>query len=125
MGRYYTGDIEGKFWFASQPTSDLLEFGEDRNDSNLNVVVYYDNLKEIEDKINLLKKSFKKRFKITYKIFLKKMDQKGYQSSSKDKETQTKKWDKMCREASKLELGLKILKALKEKKDDLYIEGEL
>lgn len=27
MGRYYTGDIEGKFWFAVQPSDDASFFG--------------------------------------------------------------------------------------------------
>jgi hypothetical protein len=27
MGRYYTGDIEGKFWFAVQSSSDAIHFG--------------------------------------------------------------------------------------------------
>jgi hypothetical protein len=27
MGRYYTGDIEGKFWFGVQSSGDLLFFG--------------------------------------------------------------------------------------------------
>jgi hypothetical protein len=27
MGRYYTGDIEGKFWFAVQPSNDPAFFG--------------------------------------------------------------------------------------------------
>ncbi len=33
MGRYYTGDIEGKFWFAVQSSNDAEHFGaEERND---------------------------------------------------------------------------------------------
>jgi hypothetical protein len=27
MGRYYTGDIEGKFWFAIQSSDDASFFG--------------------------------------------------------------------------------------------------
>lgn len=27
MGRYYSGDIEGKFWFAVQPSDDGEQFG--------------------------------------------------------------------------------------------------
>lgn len=27
MGRYYTGDIEGKFWFAIQDSNDAINFG--------------------------------------------------------------------------------------------------
>ena len=27
MGRYVNGDIEHKFWFAVQPSSDIMDFG--------------------------------------------------------------------------------------------------
>ena len=27
MGRYYSGDIDGKFWFAVQPSDDANYFG--------------------------------------------------------------------------------------------------
>ena len=27
MGRYYSGDIEGKFWFGIQPSNDAEQFG--------------------------------------------------------------------------------------------------
>lgn len=27
MGRYYNGDIKGKFWLATQPSSDAEQFG--------------------------------------------------------------------------------------------------
>ena len=118
MGRYYTGDIEGKFWFGVQPTGDLLEFGSDRSESSLNVVVYYEEFKFHKKKLENLKINFKKNFKITYKDFIRKMNKKG------SSETNTPEWKKMCREASLIELGDKIIKALKDKKDDLYIEGE-
>jgi hypothetical protein len=39
MGRYYYGDIEGKFWFAVQPSDDPEFFGMQCDDSNW--VPYY------------------------------------------------------------------------------------
>jgi len=127
MGRVYTFDTgeTGKFWFGSQPTSDLLEFGNDESESRVRVCVYFEELKEHKKKVENLKKKFQERFNISYKVFMKVMNKKGYMSSSSDKQTQTKKWSKMCREASLIELGDKIVKALKNKQDDLYIEGEI
>src|SRR4051812_31475368 len=34
MGRYYTGDIEGKFWFALQNSDDASFFGGDEREPN-------------------------------------------------------------------------------------------
>lgn len=34
MGRYYSGDIEGKFWFAVQSSDDADFFGGDRSEPN-------------------------------------------------------------------------------------------
>jgi len=125
MGRNYYGDVEGKFWFACQSTSDLLEFGcEETPESVLRVCVPHENLKKVEDKVIGLKDKFKKKFKVTFEEFMKKMEKKGYLSSTKDKETLTTNWDEMCKDASLIELGSKILTALKVKKDDLFIEGE-
>jgi len=124
IGRYFTGDIEGKFWFASQPSSDMLEYGHDRSDGHIQAVIYHEELKEIKDKVATFKAEFKKNFKMTYKKFMSKMNKKGYMTDSNDKETKTKKWGEMCREASRIELGDKVITALIDKKDDLYVECE-
>jgi hypothetical protein len=34
MGRYYDGDIEGKFWFAVQDSNDGEFFGAEETNSN-------------------------------------------------------------------------------------------
>ena len=39
MGRYYNGDIEGKFWFAVQSSTDASFFGADPYEPNY--VNYY------------------------------------------------------------------------------------
>jgi len=122
MGRYYSGDVEGKFWFGVQPTADLLEFGYDRSDRHLNVVVPYDNLREIAGRLKTLKKAFKKHGR-TFEAFIKVLNSGGRASQKKRKINPTR-WQMMCRDASLIELGEKILTALREKKDDLYIEGE-
>ena len=35
MGRYYDGDIEGKFWFAVQSSDDGEHFGSEECSSNI------------------------------------------------------------------------------------------
>ena len=42
MGRYYGGDIEGKFWFGVQSSSDADHFGIEGQASELNY--YFDKL---------------------------------------------------------------------------------
>ncbi|MDD5519573.1 MAG: hypothetical protein PHI84_02015 [Kiritimatiellae bacterium] len=122
MGRYYSGDVEGKFWFGVQPTSDLLEFGYDRSDCNLNVIVPYDNLREIGRKLKALKKAFLKHG-ATFESFMKVLNS-GGSTARKKREKNPTRWQTMCRDASLIELGEKILTALRQKKDDLFIEGE-
>ena len=39
MGRYYEGDIEGKFWFAVQSSDDGEHFGAEEQGSNY--IEYY------------------------------------------------------------------------------------
>ena len=113
MGRYITGDFEYKFWFAVQPTSDILAYGYERQDVILANILYSD-LNKIKEKVEGYKKDFKRRFKTDYKTFMKKVE-KSYQPS-KQKER--------LRLASLIDLGERVIKELKSKKDDLYVEGE-
>ena len=47
MGRYYDGDIEGKFWFAIQSSDDGEHFGSEECDSN--VIEYRQDREVFED----------------------------------------------------------------------------
>jgi len=40
MGRYYSGDIEGKFWFGVQGSDDAEFFGAEERRDNIQYVVY-------------------------------------------------------------------------------------
>ena len=125
MGRYINGDLDYKFWFATQPSSDILEWGEEYNNPDITPVrIKFDDLKELEENLDKIKANFKKSFKITYEKFMSIIDKQGYVMSSSDKETNTKLWDNKCREASRIDLGIKVIKALKEKQDDLFLEAE-
>jgi len=60
MGRYYYGDIEGKFWFAVQPSTDPEFFGMEEYEHNF--VNYYINetdIELIEDGLKECKKNLK------------------------------------------------------------------
>ena len=56
MGRYYTGDIEGKFWVAVQSSDDADFFGSVGNEPNY-LEYYFDktNLPEISQGIKMCK----------------------------------------------------------------------
>lgn len=50
MGRYYNGDIEGKFWFGVQDSTDASFFGADYTEPNY--VEYYFEKEEHMDSVN-------------------------------------------------------------------------
>ena len=51
MGRYYFGDIEGKFWFALQSSDDADFFGVEGYSRVLNYYFFEDNMEDIESGI--------------------------------------------------------------------------
>ena len=51
MGRYYSGDIEGKFWFAVQSSDDADFFGVTGQSAYINYYFDEDNLPDIEEGI--------------------------------------------------------------------------
>lgn len=50
MGRYYSGDIEGKFWFAVQPSNDAEQFGAQESDPAY-INYYADDADEAKERI--------------------------------------------------------------------------
>lgn len=115
--------MDYKFWFAVQDTVDLLEYGEEE-DEMLHATIPFENLQEIKDKVKRLKKDFEVEFEISYKEFMDKIEKKGYTGSSDDPETNTDKWNDMCKSASLINLGVEVIKSLKDKGEDLYVEAE-
>jgi hypothetical protein len=51
MGRYYWGDIEGKFWFAVQCSTAPERFGCQENTSTIEYYVDEDSIDEIKDEL--------------------------------------------------------------------------
>jgi hypothetical protein len=79
MGRYYSGDIEGKFWFALQSSLAADRFGVTHNEPNF--VEYYfdeDNLEDVENEIKSIEESLGDKLKSIERFF---EDNTGYNDS--------------------------------------------
>ena len=73
MGRYYTGDIEGKFWFAIQPSDAADRFGVTGREPNyLNYYFDKDDLKEVQEELKDIENKMGKRLKMLENYFAKK-----------------------------------------------------
>jgi len=114
MGRYYNGDIDGKFWFAVQSSDDAEFFGVTGETPNY-LEYYFDeeNLEEIKQGISeCLKQLGEYKEKLDY--FFK--ENNGYNDEmivtsleiEKDKVKTLLEW------YARLELGEKILKCVEE-----------
>ena len=57
MGRFYNGDIEGKFWVAVQPSNDADFFGVEGSQDHISYYFDKDNLEDIEKGIKECKKA--------------------------------------------------------------------
>ena len=72
MGRYYSGDIEGKFWFALQSSTCADRFGVTYNEpSYVNYYFTEDDLKGVEDEIKNIEESLGDKLKIITDFFSK------------------------------------------------------
>ena len=113
MGRYYSGDIEGKFWFGVQSSIDADFFGVEGQEPNYREYWYEDEHKEVVKKgiAECTKKLGKYKVKID-KFFKKKNYYNDEQlrkelDISKDKTRELLVW------YARLGLGEKIEKCLK------------
>ena len=133
MGRYYNGDIEGKFWFGIQPTDDASFFGKEYEDDideetgeiNEGQIVYAFFKKDkfkVEKGIKECRKMLK-GYKRKIDTFFKKNDcytdkQLGKYLKISEAEAKT-----LLGWYARLELGNKIFKCLNEK-GRCYFTGE-
>lgn len=70
MGRYYSGDIDGKFWFAVQPSDAASRFGGEVCEPNY--IEYYfceDDLEDINKELAEIESKNKKEFKLLDEFF--------------------------------------------------------
>ena len=71
MGRYYSGDIDGKFWFGVQDSNDADFFGVEGTQNTLNYYFDTTNLVDIKKGIKECKKqlgTYKKGFDTFFKL---------------------------------------------------------
>ena len=70
MGRYYSGDIEGKFWFAVQSSNAADRFGVEGNTPNyLNYFFTEDDLEEVENEIKNIEETLGEKKQTIDKFF--------------------------------------------------------
>ena len=70
MGRYYSGDIEGKFWFAVQNSTDANFFGgEEYQTQEMNYFFDKNDLDDIKEGIKICKDKLSKNKKRLDKFF--------------------------------------------------------
>ena len=125
MGRYYQGDIEGKFWFGVQSSDDASFFGSEPHEPNY-INYHFDR----DEHLDLVKKGVKecikmlgKNKKILDKFF---KDNNGYNDDMIMNQTNIpmRKIPHLLSWYARLDLGNKILNHLKENKD-CFFEAEL
>ena len=118
MGRYYNGDIEGKFWFALQSSEAPSRFGRDYYEPNY-VEYYFDkeSLKDIRKEIQRIKRTLGEYKKMFDEFF---DNNNGYNEEMLEKFFKKKKMDtskkqitEMLSEYADLGLGKKIEKCVK------------
>ena len=103
MGRYYNGDIEGKFWFGLQPSDAASRFGGEELEPNyINYYFNEDHLKEVEEEIKYIEEKLGDNKKIIDDFFSKK------QSYSNQELEDINISQAMLRDYADLELGIKI-----------------
>jgi len=109
MGRYYSGDIEGKFWFALQSSDAADRFGVTGEEpSYIRYNFDEDNLEDVEKEIKKIEEMLGDKIEIIDKFF---KENNGYNDKMLEKERFTK--DDL-REYADLGLGKQIRDCIKE-----------
>ena len=112
MGRYYSGDIEGKFWFALQSSNAADRFGvTSKTSEEPNYIPYYfdeDNLDDVEKEIKNIEESLGDKLQTIENFF---KDNNGYNDDMLEKAGITK--DELSDYAD-LGLGKQIRDCIKE-----------
>ena len=68
MGRYYQGDIEGKFWFAIQNSDAADRFGSIGTNSYLEYYFHEDHLAGVKSEIDVIKKELGEKEELLNKL---------------------------------------------------------
>jgi hypothetical protein len=109
MGRYYNGDIEGKFWFGLQPSDAPSRFGGiEQEPAYITYNFEEHDLEEIEEEIKNIQENLGEKFGIIDKFF---EDNNSYNDAMLE-EIGIGKDD--LREYADLQLGIKIRDCVRE-----------
>jgi hypothetical protein len=117
MGRYYNGDIEGKFWFAVQSSDDASFFGGQECEPNyIDYQFEKTDMKDIKKGLAECKKElgvFKKKIDLFFKdrIAYNNKELADFLKVSEEQALKLLTW------YARLELGMKIYKCVKENGD--------
>jgi len=121
MGRYYTGDIEGKFWFAVQSSDDADFFGSSGyQPSALEYFFDEDHLPEIKKGIKKCEKALTKWKPKLDKFF---KENNGYNEKMLEDQINLKADEsrEVLQWYARLHLGNKILKCVEDNKKCVFI----
>ena len=109
MGRYYNGDIEGKFWFGIQSSNSADRFGVTGNEpAYLDYWFDESNLEDVDAEIKSIEKSLGDKIQIIKDFF---KENNGYNDEKLKKADITE--DELS-EYADLKLGIKIRDCIKE-----------
>lgn len=109
MGRYYSGDIEGKFWFAVQSSVAADRFGVSHNEPNYVEYCYEEeNLEGVEEEIKNIEETLGDKIQLIENFFAEKN---GYND---DELTEAGISRDDLSEYADLNLGIKIRDCIKE-----------
>lgn len=111
MGRYYNGDINGKFWFAVQPSDDADFFGVSGTQDYLNYFFDKEDLPKVTEGINKCKEALGEDEK-KLNDFFKENTSYTNKEISENLMINSEKVDEMLKWYARLELGYKIEKCL-------------
>jgi hypothetical protein len=109
MGRYYNGDIDGKFWFALQSSDCADRFGViGEAPSRLDYFFDEDNLEDVEAEIKNIEESLGEQLQVIEKFF---EEKNGYNDKMLEEAGITKK---QLSDYADLGLGKQIRDCIKE-----------
>jgi hypothetical protein len=104
MGRYYNGDINGKFWFGVQPSDAASRFSADAECEQSTIDYYFeeDHLQEVKDELKRIEEILGENLQKIEEFFA---ERNGYADSELDEAGIT---DRMLSEYADYKLGKKI-----------------
>ncbi len=122
MGRYYHGDIEGKFWFAVQPSNDPEFFGMIERTDYIQYYVDDSQMKEIEAGLSACKMNLR-GYLVKLDKFFKKHDSYSDEMLEEELKVSPVEARNLLRWYARYRLGKKIHKCVKEQ-GSCWIEAE-